>query len=89
MGIKLTKLTELSCEDLSDRETLLLQLLRERSECIQQLSDEIARLKGEKGRPKIKPSRLEPEKKTQGQQEGTAIGGAIRGASQKEASRLS
>ena len=69
MGIKLTKLPQLSCEDLSDRETLLLQLLREREECIQQLTDEIARLKGEKGKPKIKPSRLEPEKKAQGQQE--------------------
>ncbi len=71
MGIKLTKLPKLSCEDLSDRETLLLQLLREREECIQQLSDEIARLKGEKGQPKIKPSRLEPKEKVQGQQEGT------------------
>ncbi len=58
MSIKLTKLPELSCEDLSNRETLLLQLLREREECIQQLKDEIARLKGEKGQPKIKPSRL-------------------------------
>ena len=67
----MTKLPELSCEDLSDRETLLLQLLREREECIQQLSDEIARLKGEKGKPKIKPSRLEAEKKAQGQQEET------------------
>ena len=56
MGIKLTQLPELSCEDLSDRETLLLQLLREREEWIQELSDEIARLKGEKGKPKIKPS---------------------------------
>jgi hypothetical protein len=63
MGIKLTKLPELSSEDLSDRETLLLQLLREREECIQQLSDEIARLKGEKGKPKIKPSRLEAKEK--------------------------
>ncbi len=71
MGIKLTKLPELSCEDLSDRETLLLQLLREREECIQELSDEIARLKGEKGKPKIKPSRLEPEKKAPEQQEET------------------
>ncbi len=71
MSIKLTKLPELSCEELSDRETLLLQLLREREECIQQLTDEIARLKGEKGKPKIKPSRLEPEKKAQGQQEKT------------------
>ncbi len=60
MGIKMTKLPELSCEDLSNRETLLWQLLREREECIQELKDEIARLKGEKGKPKIKPSRLEP-----------------------------
>ena len=65
MGIKLTKLPELSSEDLSDRETLLLQLLREREECIQQLSDEIARLKGEKGKPKIKPSRLESKEKAE------------------------
>ena len=50
-------------EDLTDRETLLLQLLREREECIQQLEDEIARLKGEKGKPKIKPSRLEAKEK--------------------------
>ncbi len=67
----MTKVPKLSDEDLSDRETLLLQLLREREECIQELRDEIARLKGEKGQPKIKPSRLEPEKKAQGQQEGT------------------
>ena len=46
-------------------------MLREREECILQLKDEIARLKGEKGKPKIKPSRLEPEKKAQGQQEET------------------
>ena len=71
MGIKMTKLPELSCEELSDRETLLWQLLREREECIQELKDEIARLKGEKGKPKIKPSRLEPEKKAQSQQEET------------------
>ena len=65
MGIKLTKLPELSCEDLSGRETLLLQLLREREECIQQLRDEIARLKGEKEKPKIKPSRLEAKEKAE------------------------
>ncbi len=71
MGIKLTKIPKLSCEELSDRETLLLQLLREREECIQQLTDEIARLKGEKEKPKIKPSRLEPEQKAQIQDEET------------------
>ena len=38
-------------------------MLREREECIQELLDEIARLKGEKGKPKIKPSRLEPKNK--------------------------
>ena len=46
-------------------------MLREREECILQLKDEIARLKGEKGKPKIKPSRLEPEKKAQQAQENT------------------
>jgi hypothetical protein len=69
MGIKLTKLPDLSPENLTDSESHLWLLLREREECILQLKDEIARLKGEKGKPKIKPSRLEPEKKAQGQQE--------------------
>ena len=46
-------------------------MLREREECIQEFLDEIARLKGEKGKPKIKPSRLEPEKKAPEQQEET------------------
>ena len=39
-------------------------LLREREEFIKELKDEIARLKGEKGKPKIKPSRLEPSNKS-------------------------
>ncbi len=71
MGIKLTKLPELSPEKLTESESHLWLLLREREECIQELKDEIARLKGEKGKPKIKPSQLEPEKKAQGQQEET------------------
>ena len=88
MGIKLTKLPQLSCETLSDREILLWQLLREREECIQELVDEIARLKGEKGKPKIKPSRLEPEQKAQAQQEETAIGRSIPEANSHKASGL-
>ena len=71
MGIKLTKLPELSPENLTESESHLWLLLREREECILQLKDEIARLKGEKGKPKIKPSRLEPEKNAQDQQEET------------------
>ena len=43
MKIKMTKVPKLSDEELSDRETLLLQLPQEREECIQQLRDEIAR----------------------------------------------
>ncbi len=58
-------LLDVGCEELSDRETLLLQLLREREECIQQLTDEIARLKGEKEKPLILPSRLEPKDKAE------------------------
>ena len=69
MGIKLTKLPDLSPENLTESECHLWRLLREREECIQELLDEIARLKGEKGKPKIKPSRLEPEKKAQDQQD--------------------
>ena len=64
MGIKLTPIPQIPDREPTDHETLLLQLLRERDECIQQLTDENARLKGEKGRPKIKPSRLEPKAKT-------------------------
>ncbi len=71
MKRKLTPIPSLCPEDLTQRETLLLQLLGEREDYIQQLINENARLKGEKGKPKIKPSRLEPEKKSQ-QEEGNS-----------------
>lgn len=63
MGVKLTLLPQLNAEELTDLETLLLQLVREMQERIGELEDEVARLKGEKGKPKIKPSRLEPKDK--------------------------
>ncbi len=63
MGVKLTKLPSLLASELTAGESLLWQLLRERDERITELENEIARLKGEKGRPKIKPSRLEPKNK--------------------------
>ncbi len=68
MGIKLTKLPELLPEDLTDLESHLCLLVRERDECIQELRDELARLKGEKGKPKIKPSRLESKDKAPSEQ---------------------
>jgi hypothetical protein len=61
MKLKLTPVPPLCAEELTDREALLLHLLGEREEYIQQLIDENARLKGEKAKPKIKPSRLEPD----------------------------
>ena len=69
MNQKLTEIPQLLLSELSDREQMLWQLLREREEFIGELKDEIARLKGEKGRPKIKPSRLEPSKKSSQQEE--------------------
>ncbi len=63
MGVKLSKVPKLNTEGLTDSEALLLQLVRERDERIQELTDEVARLKGEKEKPKMKPSRLEPKGK--------------------------
>jgi hypothetical protein len=70
MSQQLTEIPQLLLSELSDREQMLWQLLREREEFIAQLKDEIARLKGEKGKPKIKPSRLEPSGKSKSQPEG-------------------
>ncbi len=69
MNQKLTEIPQLLLSELSDREQMLWQLLREREEFIKELEDEIARLKGEKGRPKIKASRLEPSKKSSQEEE--------------------
>ena len=63
MGVKLSKVPKLNPEDLTERETLLLQLIRELQEKVGELTDEIARLKGEKEKPKIKPSRLDTKEK--------------------------
>ncbi len=63
MGVKLTKVPKLNPEDLTERETLLWQIIRELQEKVGELTDEIARLKGEKEKPKIKPSRLEAKEK--------------------------
>jgi hypothetical protein len=44
-----------------------------REEFIAELKDEIARLKGEKARPKIKPSRLEPSGKSNSEPEAEKV----------------
>lgn len=53
------------------------------AELIQQLRDEIARLKGEQGRPQIKPSRLEKGPAQSGVGERSAGGGGKRAGSDK------
>jgi uncharacterized small protein (DUF1192 family) len=63
MGVKLTKLPKLNTKELTEREALLLQIIREMQERIGELEDEVPRLNGEKGKPQIKPSRLEPKDK--------------------------
>ena len=51
-------------EDKNPTVVLLLEIIRQQAELIQQLKDEIARLKGHNKRPNIKPSRLENNKST-------------------------
>lgn len=49
---------------------LLLEIIQKQAELIQELKDEIARLKGQNARPKIRPSRLESNKKVTGKPKG-------------------
>ena len=53
MGVNLTKVPKLNPEDLTERETLLWQLIRELREKVGELTDEIARLKGERKSRKL------------------------------------
>ncbi len=73
MVVRLDKIPKIDREALTDLEALLFQLVLQRDECIQELKDEIARLKGQKEKPQIKPSRLELEEKDPSGDEGRAI----------------
>jgi hypothetical protein len=57
------RIPEIPEEEKSETVVLLLEIIRQQGEIIQELKDEIARLKGHNPRPKIEPSRLEPSKK--------------------------
>jgi hypothetical protein len=50
-------------EEKTELVVLLLEIIRQQGETIQELKDEIARLKGHNPKPTIKPSKLEPAKK--------------------------
>ena len=57
-------------EDKNPTVLFLLEVSRQQAELIQQLKDEIARLKGHNQRPKIKPSQLENNKSTKPKRKG-------------------
>jgi hypothetical protein len=62
--------------------------VRELQERVGELSDEIARLKGEKEKPKIKPSRLEPkDKDSQSEEESQETSGEQNSEDQKKKKR--
>jgi Transposase IS66 family len=50
-------------EEKTELVVLLLEVIRQQGELIQELKDEIARLKGHNPRPRISPSQLEPPRK--------------------------
>jgi len=56
---KIPKLTDLPADQVTPVVLTLLEICHHQQEQIQQLRDEIARLKGEKPKPKIRPSTLE------------------------------
>ncbi|MFQ5463770.1 MAG: transposase [Phycisphaerae bacterium] len=57
--LKIPQLSELPADQVTPAVLVLLEICHRQQEQIQQLRDEIARLKGEKPKPKIKPSVLE------------------------------
>jgi len=62
------KIPPIPDEDLNPSVIALLEIIRIMQEQIQELRDEIARLKGQKPKPKIKPSSLEKEQRDKNKQ---------------------
>jgi len=60
---KLPQISDFSPEEVTPAVLMLLELCHYQQEQLQALRDEIARLKGQKPKPKIKPSKLESGKK--------------------------
>lgn len=64
--VTIPKLPEISDEDKTPVVVALLEIIRCLTEVVQAQGDEIARLKGEKARPKIAPSNLEKDARARG-----------------------
>jgi len=67
--MKLSKLPDIPESERSPLVTQLLEVLHYQTEVIQALRDEVAQLKGEKGKPKIKPSKLDEKTSNQSDEE--------------------
>ncbi len=57
--IAIPKLPDIQEEQRTELVSTLMEIIRTQQEALQQLRDEIARLKGQKPKPTIKPSKLE------------------------------
>lgn len=78
MVVKIPKIDEIPIEEQTPLLLMLLESLNALAEENQALRDEIARLKGEKPRPKIKPSRLEGRRSSKSKSSGKRPGSAKR-----------
>jgi len=78
MVVKIPKIDEIPVEEQSTLVLMLLESLNALAEENQALRDEIARLKGEKSRPKIKPSTLEGRRSSTSESSGKRPGSAKR-----------
>jgi hypothetical protein len=65
------KIPNIPEEELTPLVEALLEIIRFQQEQIQELRDEIARLKGQKPKPKIKPSTLEKDREDKAGQAGS------------------
>jgi len=75
------KIPEIPAEERTPLVVALLEIVRIQQEQIQELRDEIARLKGQKPKPRIKPSALEKES---GNEEEKENGGTRPGSTKRE-----
>ncbi len=67
---KLPQISDFPAEQITPAVLTLLEICHEQHEKIQEFKDEIARLKGQKARPSIKPSKLRKDKQPKAKKNG-------------------
>jgi len=84
MARRLPSLSDIPESQRTDIVLELLEIMREQKEELQALRDEIARLKGQKARPKIRPSTLESKARARGGAGKKGKGGKRPGSNKRE-----